>query len=430
MFAAAALLAADIAEVVVGAEAVAAGVEMAEIGVTEATALLEGSAEALASTPATAVTARSAAGSTLVRGLGPLAAGAVNPARAALGAVNQQFVRTIAFTGLEDLGETWATNAAASRPWAALMGSGRVGQYVAGGALATIEAAPMSGVTAAEYAAGVHVWNLLHSHQRGPGGEIVPNVPGHQPSPTTTGGRLGDDTHHKILIALHQSRRNMQASFPKTVRRKLKWSATTNMTYPGTVGTHAIPIKMNCLKDPGALMNANTTSSTIDMHEPLGYSQYAAIYDQCIVHGATVRVDYYNTHISGDGTIQDDPVIIGLALKDDASNIAAVGHYEEIDHSLWRPAGPEHAGTLTMNVDAVKFFGIPKKQSLSDPSIRWKTNTIAADKPTNELFLHIWSHGMYGASVASTYLLFTITVEYDVTFMEPKAVGQSAVTHT
>lgn len=216
--------------------------------------------------------------------------------------------------------------------------------------------------------------------------------------------------------------------FPKKIKKTLRWSSnlgalTVSHTNAAPNVATATIVNANSCKDPGG---AFATHGTVDTHEPLGWTQYKAMYDNYVVTAARMRVDYFVDEPSTtDGPAELDAVCIGIALKPSGTVDPVAGHYQEYYDSVWQVAGPEHVGRLTYDFDAAKFFGVSESSLVADSALRAATAT--PDDPSNRAYFHIFGHHMKetGLSENATRIRLIVTVEYDVTFFEPKGVAQS-----
>lgn len=208
----------------------------------------------------------------------------------------------------------------------------------------------------------------------------------------------------------------MNKQWPKVKKTTVRYSTPFEITPPGTSHlSGACFIKCNSMQNPGSGVDPT------DDHEPMGWNQLSAIYEKYAVSEARIRVDYHLDEKSGDqaqATI--DSCIVGLSLKDDETPLTTVGHYEELDGSIWHSVGPEGTGRLTYTVKPNRFFGVPDGHIRTDSTYRSEVGT----EPTNILRWHLWCHTM-GATTTSPSVNGVITVEYDVQFFEPTALAQS-----
>jgi hypothetical protein len=205
--------------------------------------------------------------------------------------------------------------------------------------------------------------------------------------------------------------------WPKTRRQTLRWCTNSAGLASGATNDEVgvKTIKLNDLINPGG--------SFSDTHEPLGFSQMAAIYDQYVVNNVNIRVDWFCNEESGGTTSNNfEAVICGLALKDDATPLTVAGHYQELNYTQWIALGPEQTGRQTMSIKPNRFFGIPDKQIKSESTLR---GIIGGASPTNQLYLHLFVHEIAHDLAGFASVEPCVTIEFDVTFMEPKDIAQT-----
>lgn len=244
-------------------------------------------------------------------------------------------------------------------------------------------------------------------------------------------GRNSSNWHRGGLDALHRKKESTRLvstfnqlfstmarssnllPYRKTVTHRYS-SPRAQISIPATTSDLELDtLKLNSIFEPGAAFN------TADTHEPLGYSQYSAMYDKYYVKEARIVIDYFNDESSAQTTYSG--IILGLTPKDDTSGLTNLGYYEELPHSVWRAIGPETCGRMTYAIQPNKFFGVSSKAiSASD-----KLVAASSGDPTELLYLHMWAHRMNESNADAVNVLLQVTVEYDVVWMEPKSLAQS-----
>lgn len=234
--------------------------------------------------------------------------------------------------------------------------------------------------------------------------------------------RIRSANRHSIIKKITQEHNefNSMAPWPKTRKQVLRWCSNKGSIQTTGVddGVARQVVKLNDLNNPGSALAIS------DNHEPLAFSQMAAVYDQYVVSNVNIRVDWFlNEQVGANVNGAIDGAVVGLSLKDDTTALTVAGHYQELDGSQWIVLGPEQTGRQTFTVKPNRFFGIPDKQIKSDPSIRVMTD---GTPPTNLLYLHLWAHEIDPQRSTSSEVDFLITVEYEVTFMEPKDIAQTS----
>lgn len=207
-------------------------------------------------------------------------------------------------------------------------------------------------------------------------------------------------------------------TFARTRKMTMKWATGVGeISLGSTTANGAEIVKANSLFNPGSVLG------TADTHEPLGYLQMTPIYEKYVVSNSRIRVDYLvNEPTSSVAAGSIEAINIGLACLDNSTVLTAVGHYEELDDSVWLPVGPESTGRLYFKYDPTRVFGVPKGQLLSSDEL--KANSGA--DPANLAYFHIWAHHLDKAVVSpGCQVSMTIMVEYDVVWSEPTTITQS-----
>lgn len=218
--------------------------------------------------------------------------------------------------------------------------------------------------------------------------------------------------------------------FPKKIKKTLRWSSNlADLLVPHNAGganpAAVVPFPANSAKDIGALFGA--AGGTNDLHEPLAWTQYKAMYDKYVITGSRLRVDYFvDEQRGGEALRQLDACVLGISVIDNATALTVAGHYEELRDTIWAVVAPEQVGRLTYEFDPAKFFGVPKSNFTTDSALR--ADTALPDAPTDIAYFHLWGHHIKAAASGvedDTRVRILITMDVDVTFFEPKEVAQS-----
>lgn len=153
-------------------------------------------------------------------------------------------------------------------------------------------------------------------------------------------------------------------------------------------------------------------------HDAIMWDQMRGIYARYTVVGATIRVDYHN---SQQNSAASEGAIMGVAIKDDITTQAVVGHYQEADdRCVWKPVSAEGSGTLVMSVKPHEFFGIKHPLSEADMAC------IEEAAPTNDLWFHVFAHSQKDTGAGTQHSVHgTITIEYTVVWSQPISPAQS-----
>ena len=214
----------------------------------------------------------------------------------------------------------------------------------------------------------------------------------------------------------------MRSVIPRTTTKTLRWTSDKAQIIVDNAGnTGTVAFKANSIVNPGS-----SAKPTTDLHEPLGFTQLQAMYDTYCVKKATIRFDYFNSHTGSSG--DPDAAVIGISVKDDSSGLSAFGHYEELGNSVWTGVSPEGTGKLVYDVVPSTFFGVNRKNAISDPTLRaLMSGNSTTSQPTNLLWFHCWAHGV-GATSTAFNIEGYVTIDYEVQFSQPADLAQSNYT--
>lgn len=170
--------------------------------------------------------------------------------------------------------------------------------------------------------------------------------------------------------------------------------------------TVAARIPVNALENPftGA---ATTTNAML-------FDQLAAIYERYTVTKATIRCDFFN-----DSAL--DGVVVGISLKDDATQLTDTGHYAELGDTIYKTLTPKEHSQIVMTGRPGKFFGV--KAVLADDRLSCQTGGDA--RPDNTLFFHIWIAPIDGANTTASAVRCYITIVYTAVWQQPLTTARS-----
>lgn len=271
---------------------------------------------------------------------------------------------------------------------------------------------------------GKRMWKHMRDHALKTGEEVPFSTPGELIDDYNSRGESYKHTkkiHHQVVStyrAVHPTTESMGRPLlpgKKTVTHR--WSSGNSNVSVSTGDTGLQVIKVNTPIDIGGSLSSG------DGHEPMGYTQYAAMYEQCYVKECRVIVDYFNAEESGQTPASGaySGVIMGLCPKDDTGELGTIGHYEELDGCTWRVVPPEGTGRMTYAIKPNRFFGISDKTAGADDTLR----IVGVTQPSNLLYLHAFVQRMNIANTDVINVRMHWTVEMDIVWMEPKALAQS-----
>lgn len=144
-------------------------------------------------------------------------------------------------------------------------------------------------------------------------------------------------------------------------------------------------------------------------HQPMGYDQLAALWNQYVVVGGVIKVSFSNA----DGTQSQ---LVGITLKDSASTTPDPRQYIEWGNTTWDTVGPLSSSpvkVLKHKFDIGKFAAqdIYNEQSF--------TGSVATN-PSNTLHLVVWCAPVDALSNLNP-VYANVEIMYDVIFRSPGA---------
>lgn len=157
-------------------------------------------------------------------------------------------------------------------------------------------------------------------------------------------------------------------------------------------------------------------NSTAGGHQPMGFDQWAALYNHYVVKGSKINVRIM--HDTGSGT--DIAVRCGVYLTDGSSSgytdatefiEARKGHYRNLGN------GADKAVRMNLGYSTRKFFNITNvKDNVG------RLGAAVTANPTEQAYYAIW---VQSASSNSETVNVTAVIDYIVEFSEPKDLSQS-----
>lgn len=196
-------------------------------------------------------------------------------------------------------------------------------------------------------------------------------------------------------------------SFPmgKRFRTTTRYCTHRHQLNPGIGGLPAtLVFSLNSLYDPD-------TSGV--GHQALGFDQFIAMYDHYTVTNARARILFTNTDVTyaqyGFCYIKDSAI-----TTTDFNQIIENGMCRVT--TLSEEGGNSSNRELAINVNCHKFFN---QNVLNEENYAGG----ASSSPSDQVYLHVGC--MPVVSIDSQAVHFTIIIEYDVVFHEPKQLGTS-----
>lgn len=160
--------------------------------------------------------------------------------------------------------------------------------------------------------------------------------------------------------------------FPNRIVRKLRTTQYYDLGASTTGAIKTTRIWLNNLYDP------ETTHGT---QQPLGYDQYASLYERYCVIGFKVSLEFHNK--------DDQSWVVGAHLADfsDSVTLSSYEHYAEIKNTKYRLLSPD------MDKQFFVFKGSPPKMLYDKNPLSMASRTSAqfASNPTDACYLHIFA---------------------------------------
>ena len=149
-------------------------------------------------------------------------------------------------------------------------------------------------------------------------------------------------------------------------------------------------------------------------HKPMGSDTYESLFDHYMVTGAKINVKCLMD------TSQTAPFVYGVYLGDgSAVPYTDTTEFIEGKRGSWRTAVGRQAKSLSCSAkfSCKKFFNV------KDPKDnRENLGAAFGSNPSEGAFFYIWYQNATAATDTQT---FVVTVDYIVTFFEPKDIAQS-----
>lgn len=204
-------------------------------------------------------------------------------------------------------------------------------------------------------------------------------------------------TKRKPRYSLAKKLAFTKSPMPVKLRTKLRYCEKFTIN-PATAGINgAYVFRANDIYDP------NYTSTG---HQPRGFDQLIPMYDH-------FRVVYSKITIRAMTTDQTNPVLVGIALRDEGTAETDVIDYVEQGTVVSRTMGIAQGSqgvTCSLSCNPFKFLGLPTT------SVDMRGTASAS--PTENAYYHVFASGLESVDVAN--ILFLATIDYLVEFIEPK----------
>jgi len=161
--------------------------------------------------------------------------------------------------------------------------------------------------------------------------------------------------------------------------------------------------------------NTLTTPNAVAAgHQPYGFDQLMAMYNQYTVVGSKVSVTFSNQ--------VDTPLFVGVAVRDNATSLngivpAVMLEQPGINLKLVSPVASAKPYTMSRGLSVKKFFGLRSVVGDADYS------GDAANDASKLAYFHVVVGPQLATDIAPVSM--TVTIDYYAVFSAPKALAQS-----
>lgn len=218
---------------------------------------------------------------------------------------------------------------------------------------------------------------------------------------------------------LYKKRRYQKKKLSKMLRRSWRPSRIPTVCPPSTYVK--LPLIYRFKIDAGAndtpdtqLIKANSCYDPLGADakfQPLGLSTYFALYNEAVVHKATIHVEF----LAAGNTVAQSSAHITLACRDDTTLITDVQTLltpRNFQKTKMLPINPAGTRTLSLTVPMKKFFGTKEL----DDQYQF-TNSADANEGAH---FHISCVGMENTATDPDAVYCLAKVYYYIKFTEPK----------
>ena len=192
--------------------------------------------------------------------------------------------------------------------------------------------------------------------------------------------------------------------FPNSIITKLKYVDTYILT--STTGSIARQdFRANSVYD---------CDSTGAGHQPMYRDTYASVYDQYVVIGSKITVEYCNVSTAANGVM-----VVGIHTDDDSSSTASLSNMLELNNTIYKQIGPTGSGhdscVLTSTFEPLEFFGVDGKDDGA-------ASTQVGANPSEEIIYQVFA---CNAPSNTSICEILVTLEYTVKFSELSTQSQN-----
>lgn len=207
-------------------------------------------------------------------------------------------------------------------------------------------------------------------------------------------------------------------AFSRSQVVKLRYSQQVSLN-PTTANAYII-YRANSINDPAATRSASV-GGTPD-HRPLGYNQWAAVYNHYIVLGSKIRVKASSGNSSNPTTAGG---IISILLSDQATpNTNPTTVFEQGRTSYKQMASNSNDGSISVmkTFSPKKFFNISKLKDNVD-----LLGAPMASDPTEEAYYHLQFFANDQSTTGTVGPLCWVDIDYICLLTGPIDIPQSAL---
>jgi len=211
-------------------------------------------------------------------------------------------------------------------------------------------------------------------------------------------------------LTAHADLRLRTPLFPPRFRKTLVYSENS-LSVASTAG-----IVQNYFFTANGIFDPNVTGTG---HQPMGFDQMIVMYEQYTVVSSKISVHFTN------GSAANVYASCGIYLSPDTTNVTDRNELIENGLVTWEQLYPigvyGSMKTLNLDCDVATYFGRnrDKRALLDDVNL---FGTVAAN-PTEQVYFAICSFDTAGNN--NITLSFTVEIEYEVIFWEPKKLTSS-----
>jgi hypothetical protein len=193
----------------------------------------------------------------------------------------------------------------------------------------------------------------------------------------------------------------LQFGFPNSIITKMRYGELIAMSTTTLAPLTRYLFRANSTFDP---------DFTAGGHQPLYYDQYQAIYDQYVVLGAKITVQFM--------TAGAQNVIVGINLDDDSTTLSVLSTLLEQNNAVATVLAGTNSDncTLSMTFAPMQAFGVDAKNDGA-------SQVSVSSNPTEESYWVLWATCQDTTSAQTINAL--VDIEYTVKFSELKTPSSS-----